>query len=302
MRLRSIALALICAAAFSQQPPSAVIGFLEDHSRPEDIGGIGLRVVFMRQGAGWIPAMADPSNQADLNLPVIQGIQLPHTWEVTDHGKAVGPATTEGWSTSEPYGANGLLRTKTAVSFAGKRSTLYGGWAGGALYAPMLAFLGPVAVKTASWHPSPARSSDLKAIWQSFQKAVPKVPRCDSKGEWIQPEPDTEPKDAEVTAAFDGLHGNRLICAHLREDRLGPCDGVQDRAVSDFWFLVLTKGKVQVLATPEGDDALTLTPLDFTQVEGDAIAVFLCSGYNRDGYILYYDGFRKSTQFFWSYH
>ena len=293
MNLRTVASALVCAAAFSQQPPTAVIGFLEDHSTSQGAGESELRVAFLRRRADWVPAAADPSDQTGLKLSITQDLQTSQTWRITDSGNVLGTASTEGWSSDESYSSLGLLRVKTTVPFLGKRSAIYGGWTGGTPYAPMLALLGSDTVSAVRWHRSPVHTSDLRTVWQSFQKAVPKVPRCDGKGAWIQPEPDTTAKDVEVTAAFVGPHGNRLICARLREDRLGPCDGVPDRSVSGFWFLVLPKGKVQILAMPEGDDALDLTPLDFAEVDGEAIAVFLGSGYDRDGYVLYYDGFRK---------
>jgi hypothetical protein len=53
---------------------------------------------------------------------------------------------------------------------------------------------------------------------------------------------------------------------------------------------------------PAGDDAITLTPLEFLCLDGDEIAIFFCSGYDRDGYLLYYAGFKKCAESFWTYH
>jgi hypothetical protein len=109
-------------------------------------------------------------------------------------------------------------------------------------------------------------------------------------------------EDVEATKAYSDGDGQRLVCLSLREGRIGPCEGPQDRPVSDFWFFMGREGKTQPLRMPDGDDALTLTPLAFVSLNGHPAALFYCSGYDRDGYILYYGGFRKSAEFFWNDH
>jgi len=298
MRRWSIVLTLICATACSQQPPSAVIGFLEDHLHPNDIGGVGLRVAFTRHGTDWVPALSDPSTPEEIDLSSVPNINAPQTWQSLGHGAVV----TEGWASREWYSANGLLRVKSRFSFPNKRVAIFGGWTGESSHAPVIAVIGMPITADSKWHSVPTHGSDLNAIWTEFVKVVPKVPRCGSNGELIIPEQDTTRRDAEVTATIIGPKKDRLIRATLRQDRLGPCDGVQDRSVSDFWFHVSDKGESSILKMPTGDDALTLTPLVFARLNEEEIAVFFCSGYNRDGYILYYDGFHKSSEFFWSYH
>jgi hypothetical protein len=77
---------------------------------------------------------------------------------------------------------------------------------------------------------------------------------------------------------------------------------------------------VRLFQSPDGDfrvlpgqewsdrEAINFTPNlklvdagDFTG-DGGEEAVFFFSGYNFDGYVLYYDNFRKAVRFGWSYH
>ncbi len=302
MRRHSLMLVFICAFAFSQQPAAAVIGFLEDHSTSDDgIHGPALRVAFTRKGSDWSPAVADPGDHAGMNRSAIPGISKPQIWGLLDQGKPCGAIATEGWSGSDLYCTNGLLHVTRSASFRGNRSALYAGWDGGDRHRPMLALLGPGDAQRTAWHQVPPVLRDLPKIWPLFRQAVPAVPRCDDEEERIHPETATTVEDIGITAAYANDGGQRLVCAALKPDRVGDC-GLPDRSVSDFWFLLSADGKVFQLHMPAGDDAITLTPLEFLRLDGEEIEVFFCSGYNRDGYLLYYDGFQKDAEMFWSYH
>ena len=78
----------------------------------------------------------------------------------------------------------------------------------------------------------------------------------------------------------------------------------------DVWLFRSSGGDLWALPGQmwSGREAINFTPNlelvdagDFAGNGGEE-AVFFFSGYNFDGYILYYDSFRKAVRFGWSYH
>ena len=73
-------------------------------------------------------------------------------------------------------------------------------------------------------------------------------------------------------------------------------------------FLLRAQSPLQSLRVPSkqggDDDPLSLTLLDAGDYDGDGKSevVFFLSGYNEDGYALFYDSFRKFVFHTWSYH
>jgi hypothetical protein len=78
----------------------------------------------------------------------------------------------------------------------------------------------------------------------------------------------------------------------------------------DLWLFRGPGGDVRVLPGQvwNEDEAAnfhpSLEPVDAGDFGGDGgeEAIYFFGGYNFDGYILYYDSFRKAVRFGWNYH
>jgi hypothetical protein len=82
------------------------------------------------------------------------------------------------------------------------------------------------------------------------------------------------------------------------------------RSSPDLWLFRSPDGDPRVLpgqvwSEQEGINFNPiLEPVDAGDFGGDGgeVAIFFFSGYNFDGYVLYYDNFRKAVRFGWNYH
>ena len=81
-----------------------------------------------------------------------------------------------------------------------------------------------------------------------------------------------------------------------------PCEYELD-LVTDVWFYDDGKSAPQALPALTSSEA-THRVIDIGDFAGDGHeeALFWLSGYDEDGFVLLYDGFKKSARFAWSYH
>ena len=90
--------------------------------------------------------------------------------------------------------------------------------------------------------------------------------------------------------------------ASLRPERVKPCGYEFDR-VADVWFY--DDGQSGLRAQPTVASGETMhRVIDIGDFAGDGReeALFWLSGYDEDGFVLLYNGFRKSARFAWHYH
>ena len=98
------------------------------------------------------------------------------------------------------------------------------------------------------------------------------------------------------------LHEGVLLGVHAKS----PDDCAEEGGfASDFWVLKPLDGPAFVLAGFDVSGwgySLKLVDVGTFSDDGSQQAVFAYSGYNEDGYVLYYDAFRKHIEFTWGYH
>ncbi len=73
------------------------------------------------------------------------------------------------------------------------------------------------------------------------------------------------------------------------------CDGPRDDAWATHWFLI--GDAIQFLGVN-----LSLVDVGDYDADGTAEVLFWYSGYNSDGYSLFYDGLQKRVDYLWNYH
>lgn len=100
--------------------------------------------------------------------------------------------------------------------------------------------------------------------------------------------------DLILSEAYQDNLGRKLIALRLKPE-LNKCDGPPEKAWWKHWFLVETTtryvgNELELVATGDYD------------ADGISEVIFWHSGYNEDGYTLYYDGFRKRVDYYWNYH
>jgi hypothetical protein len=102
------------------------------------------------------------------------------------------------------------------------------------------------------------------------------------------------PRDLVPSKSYRDRAGRMLVSVGL-DPRRNSCDGPTDIAWMRHWFLVAHG--VRYLGA-------NLWLVDAGDYDGDGAseALFAFTAYNNDGYVLFYDGFRKNARFGWSYH
>jgi len=201
-----------------------------------------------------------------------------------------------------------LLRVTTPdLPAQGVRSGDFAGWSGVDVYRPLLAVRGTTSTYRA-WTVVPAASSDRVATFPLFAKSVPRIPPCktDENNKPIGKPLKTKISHAQIfrvlqSATSDG----RLVGMRVRRELVADCDGIGEVA-SDHWFLLSKERpprELKYLVDKSGWSA-SLVPIEVGDFDGDGSeeALFWYSGYNEDGYVLFFDGFSKSARFTWGYH
>lgn len=290
--------------------PLILVGVLE--SQPDPIAPEGapardhMRVAFRFRNGTWAAACeGKPSARRNDGCEVPEP-QEPKQWHVVFDGRGLGDVETAGWRSSEYYSFTGALTTTTLpLPRVEEPEASFPAWWGQPKRRPLVAVSGQ-AVPTIgqTWHREPVRQRDPASAWPLFQARVPIIPNCkfSDDGKPLGIARRAERSDVIVFDRVRIVNGGVLLGVRARTSDDCAEDG---GFASDFWILKSVNGPAFAL---EGFDmsgwGYSLKLVDMGSYAGDGTqqAVFAYSGYNEDGYVLYYDGLRKRVQFTWGYH
>jgi hypothetical protein len=260
-----------------------------------------IRVAFREQNGDWIPVCRETS-QPDSRAACAFAGETPAHWQVVLHGRDVGVVQTRDWLERDAYAGIGLLRVfGDEIPHAGPRTTEFAGWAGVPVHRPLIAFN----VRrnwNVRWRNSYPADTPTASLLSSMRKLVPTVPACTQNGDRRGPGRPLVAADIHVTELWKAPRGERLIGASLKTERVKPCEYDFD-LVADSWFYDDGKSPVRALpALASNDTTHRLVDIGDFAGNGHEEALFWLSGYDEDGFILLFDGFRKSARFAWTYH
>ena len=229
-------------------------------------------------------------------------------WSVWFNGKNIGQVSTSGWVSSDYPSESGQLRiTSTPIPRAGRRVAAFAGWGDVKKYRPLVALIGMHPGKSRPWTSSKPTTKNIAAVWSAFRKIIPEIPSCkyDEKSNSLGPPRPIAQKHIEIFHVIRFDRDQRLIGAHVARRFFKDCDA-WDGSASDLWFFLDGNSQPHMISRqPQLDGWPTSQELiDIGDFDGDGSieALFWFSGYNEDGYILYFDRFKKSATFTWGYH
>lgn len=107
---------------------------------------------------------------------------------------------------------------------------------------------------------------------------------------------DARAKDIKILKSYKNLSGSKLIQLQVDVPNI-DCDGQPEAECLPLWFHLSNKGQSKYI----GKGKKLIDAGDYDN-DGKSEVVFWHSGYNLDGYIMYYDNFNKSVEYFWKYH
>ena len=233
------------------------------------------------------------------------------SWTISDNGQSLGKVTAETPGSFPFYARIGLqtLIKPQYVPAVGEPAEKYSGFMDTPVHRPLIATSNHRVPRASHGKLSATASNDgdIYASWPEFVRRIPLIDNCrvDASGEPI-PAEDRAPKreELEVPAKWADKHGNAIFQVAVRQEVFIDCDGPSTHP-TQLWFHLDNQGHVSLLPGQLGADHNGLVlPIVFADLVGDGKdeAIFLMAGYDRGGYALFYDEFRKVAVVSWNYH
>lgn len=269
----------------------------------EDVPGVyagepnfrAVRVVFQKNKDGW---QALPSNCPDQTcLKTISSSYPPRvSWTVAFDGRNLGQLTAQTPKEFKFYSHVGQqeITSPAAIPIIGKRSTDFGGFTDQAVYRPLVVNSQPYFKDPESWKPSQLTTELAGLLRHRFRQMFPKVSNCESDKENVSKRWAYQDTDIKMIKAYSSKSGWSLAQVRLDNYR---CDGPADEPFVDQWFAISPSKQLVFL-----DQGMWLVDAGDYDNDGKSELVFSIDRYNRGGYELFYDDFKKKVTFEFSYH
>ncbi|HXQ39715.1 MAG TPA: hypothetical protein VN821_00510 [Candidatus Udaeobacter sp.] len=291
-----ILLAGVTAAAPARAGDSIVVGVLENLSpnlqaRIQQAYGTAatsvVRVAFRRAADGWV-AFPDDIGNLDQLQSASQQFPASLDWTIAFDGKSLGrieSARPKQWLAFSDIGLHFLLAGER-VPHVGNPGSDFAQWgADGAVYRPLILVSAPNVQDPDGWQRAAGDDSLVRSGMDSFRAAVQKENTKfkleDGKGELLK--------------AYRSRSGSLLFALIVTGQAPAP-DEVPGPEWSPHWFVTDSSGQVRFL----GSELLLIDAGDYGG-DGHSELIFAKSSYDYDGYLMFYDDFRRSAAFGWNY-
>ena len=298
-RIRFVLLAgvlgLTALAAAQTQP--VLLGVLEDtpgHS-VGDPHYRDVRVVFHRAAKRWEAFPSSCPDEVCLQSVTSKFPAEVH-WTIAFDGRNLGNITARTPSAFDFFSAVGQQQIIGDVPppTIGKPSAEFGGFRGEAVYRPLVAVSQPNYRDPDGWKPAHIPDELLIAARTAFRQKFPKVENC-SRSRPGEPVPWRYPgANIKLQKAYGSIRNWFLVEVTLTGNL---CDGPPDDAFQPQWFVITPQREVRWL-----DSEMWLVDAGDYDNDGKSELVFAIDAYDRGGYKLFYDDFRQSASFEFSYH
>lgn len=292
------ALFAVMASGSGAAQSSVILGVLEEG--PGDEYGHpntrNVRVVFKKVGSEWQPYPCDCRDEVCLKSAT-SSYPREVTWTIAFDSKNLGQVTSrtpDGFSTYWRVGQQEIA-SKSPVPTIGKRSAEFGGFLDAEVHRPLMAVSHPNFRDPDLWKPAVVAPEVLRAVRRQFRQKFPRL--CRSKAD----ETDLlsfaySDEDLKPAKSYSSGTGWDLVRVHL--DGAIACEDTEAGfEIPDAWFLVDSKGVARYL-----DSGMFLVDAGDYDADGKSELVFSIYGYDRGGYRIYYDNFKKSAEFKFGYH
>ncbi len=188
----------------------------------------------------------------------------------------------------------------------GKPSADFSGWEETLFNRPLVLVSGGDFKDPDHWKPLQLTADQTKNLIVAFKKEYPKVLNCNENEE---PLPDPWPytdANIKIQRTYGSDKGDILATLNLEGSQCGVSEG----PFLNQLFLIRadqSTGHITLGTRSDGTkayDGLSLFLVDAGDYDGDGESevVFFVSGYNEDGYAMFFDSFHKMVMWTWDYH
>jgi hypothetical protein len=301
MRIAAVRIVLIlsaCAVAVSANGfgQSIVVGVLED--RPGHYAGDqnfrAVRAVFKKNGPDWQPFPSYCPDQ-DCLKRIASNYPAEATWTVAFDGRNLGQITTRTPKEYKWYSSVGQAEiTSGPVPAVGERAAEFAGWLEVPVFRPIVTNSQPYFKDPESWKPAHLSSDLVSLLRERFRKKFPEVTNCENADENAAKPWSYRDQDVKILKSYSSRKGWSIARVRLEEYR---CDGPADDPFSDQWFAISPGREVSFL-----DEGMWLVDAGDYDNDGKSELVFSIDRYNRGGYELFYNDFKRHVTFEFGYH
>ena len=296
MRHISFALVLLFALAGTGSAQSVILGALEDvpGRTTTETNSFRIRILFQKVGTEWV---AYPHHCENPECLKTISSKFPNEvrWTVAFDGRTLGTVLGRTSSEFHWYADIGLqdIGSKDAVPTIGKRSTVFGGFTGDAVYRPLVTISQPSFSDPDRWT-SHTPTEQERAIQGAFRKHFGNL--CKLKEDAALEPLNYKDSDIKVRKLYASKGGSAVARVHL-ENAIDCNDDEAGFGLDDSWFTITPGNVVSYL-----DSGIWLVDAGDYDNDGRSELLFAIDRYNEGGYELFYDGFRKHAVFSYSFH
>jgi hypothetical protein len=253
-----------------------------------------IRPLFEKNGEDWVLSTNHPDKMK---------------WTIAHNGKNAGKVESLPRSTGQNTSLTRDLHTPEAGTeqklVIGEPTEAFSGWQNTIQNRPLVVVSMENVRDPDKWQPFQPDEIQIEYFISAFRSEYPMVTNCDEDA--IPLEEPWEYGDDDIKIgenSFRSKNGDMLVSIHLEGCKCGMSDDpflpqlFLFRADKLFNLMVLTSTR------PHSIDSLSLFFIDSGDYDGDGESevLFFVSGYNEDGYALFYDSFQKEVLYTWSYH
>lgn len=287
-------------SAFSQEW-KIILGVLEDHEGhfSGEPNFRGVRVAFYKDSTEWKPFPHDlpaPSSLETITSEYPQEVN----WTIAYRGRYLGEVRGRTPRAFAYYSEIGLqtLPDDVGIATVGSRSRNNPGFPAGSVYRPLVAISQHYFKDPEAWKPAPMSAQHVAALRQRFRWRFPVAQNCASPEENVPKPWDYRNEDMKPGKTYSSNEGWTVTSLALAI-AAWHCDAkLEDGGpFYDQWYAVGPTGQIEYL----GSGLWYVDAGDYDN-DGRSEMLFSMSGYNRGGYKLFYDHFKKSATFEFSYH
>ena len=246
-----------------------------------------VRVAFRRAADGW-EAFPDDIGNLDRLQSASQQFPASLDWTIAFDGKSLGriqSARPKQWLVFSDIGLQ-LPLAGEQLPHVGQPGSDFAQWgADGAVYRPLILVSAPNVQDPDGWQRAAGDESLVRSALDAFRDAVEKE---NAKFK-------LEDGKVVLLKAYRSRSGSMLF-ALLATGQAPAPDEVPGPEWSPHWFVADDAGQVRFL----GSELMLIDAGDYAG-DGHSELVFAKSSYDYDGYLMFYDDFRRSAAFGWGY-
>jgi hypothetical protein len=184
---------------------------------------------------------------------------------------------------------------KFPIPEVGKVTPEFTGWLGGETLRPLILVNTGRYKDPDRWKPFKPKRDILSLLFHPLRKSISNLVRVDYATGKKTPF-EFQEKDIKIFKSYKSLSNSKLIQLGFGLQHI-DCGGKADPECPPRWFYVPNNGSPIYI----GKEMKVVDAGDYDG-DGTSEVIFWKQSYNLDGYVLFFDGFKRKAQYLWGYH